>query len=174
MGITGTGKRSRKWNQKRKQVRSYFWKRRERELFRIQILKMLVIAALVLLSLFSWIYVFTVKDEVFRSVLAPELIASVLVFAGNLVCVLLLGYEEDFFRHVCITLFITALTAIIALYISGVRVLLEIENMKPHIFFSALRFLVYAALSFVMGLLPSVIDCGLILFIVRVFGEPED
>lgn len=151
----------------------HLWKHNDMDLFRLFVFKALVIGIFTLLSLFSWIYVFTVRDAACQSVLVPELIACGLVFAGNLLCVFFLGYEDDFFSHVCITFFVTVLVAIVALFLGNASILPESIASGSRFLHVTLRFLTYMAVSFVMSLLPAVLGCGVVLLLVHVFGEPE-
>lgn len=125
---------------------------------------------LFMISLFVWLYVFLTGC---RTVCAAELIGNGLVFLLNFFCICRIGYEDRFWRNVGITYLLAVAASVAVLYIFRAEIVVAPQPQDAGSLYGAMQFLIYLLTSAIMAFIPTLLDCGLIWLIMKLFGEEK-
>lgn len=152
----------------------HLWINRDADDWKLETAKTVGLAVLFLLSLFSWAYVLAVHDALTRPIRLAEIIANGIVLAGNLILYVgFYGYRDGFKRHVEVTYAISFVLSMFVLYVMRIKLPAGEGEISSNGFYLIMQFLIYTVVSAVMTAVPSLLDCGLMWLIVRIFGKAD-
>lgn len=134
-----------------------------------------LIAGIVLTLFFTggilvWIYLFSMDNDTARKILIVEAVVNVILMLVNIYCILRVGYD-GFLRNLGMTWLLNVVLTIIGFYIGHIHLLAAAANDQSVLLHGFLEFLVFALLTALMAVVPTLIICLLMWLIMAIFGK---
>ena len=121
-------------------------------------------AALFVIGIFAWMYLFSVGESVSAKALTVEAIVYGLIFVLSMIGIFVTGYEDDTMKYIG-----GILLTVIGFYITKLPVLASPEKAQGEYIYYGLQLIIYVILAAALAMVPVLIIAGIRHIILDIF-----
>lgn len=126
-------------------------------------------AALFVIGIFAWMYLFSVGESVSAKALTVEAIVYGLIFVLSMIGIFVTGYEDDTMKYIGHCYRGGILLTVIGFYITKLPVLASPEKAQGEYIYYGLQLMIYVILAAALAMVPVLIIAGIRHIILDIF-----